>query len=205
MSYNDSMKPIWAALLLVACSSSPLPNSGVEGPTIQSESCVENPSSACCPTTPALESFTIDTASSGVVSVCNFYDPKQVGIPGVDDGVPIKIIHVAILPAWCGPCNDELDHIDGADMSGTNPPPAGAWAQELAPLGVVFMVVRAGSLALQTATNQPNVFIGDPANPATVFDADGMLNVDIDARSLDILATEVGFSSDMDQQIKQLL
>jgi hypothetical protein len=191
------MRRIGVALLLVACSSSPVPNPGVERPTIQSES---------CPTTPELESFTIDTASSGVVSVCNFYDPEQVGIPSVDDGVPIKIIHVAILSgASCGPCNDELDHIDGTNTSGTNPPPAAAWAQELAPFGVVFMVMRVDSLALQTLTNQPNVFIGDPANPATVFDGAAMLNVDIDARTLDILATDDGFSSDMDQQIKQLL
>jgi len=201
------MKRMGVALLLGACSSSPVPNPGVERPTIQSESCVENPSSACCPTTPEFESFTIDTASSGVVSVCDFYDPKQVGIPSVDDGVPLKIIHVAILAGtWCGPCTDELDHIDGTNIGGTNPPPAAAWAEELAPLGVVFMVVRVDSLAnLQTLTSPPNVFIGDPANPATVFDGAAMLNVDIDARTLDILATDDGFSSDMDQQIKQLL
>jgi hypothetical protein len=71
---------------------------------------------------------------------------------------------------------------------------------------VVFMVVRVDSPAnLQALANPPNVFIGDPANPATVSDATAILNVDIDARTLDILATEDGFSSDMDQQIKQLL
>jgi hypothetical protein len=156
------------------------------------------------------------TATTKTIHLGDFFDPQQKGVPGIIGGVPIKIIHLTVAALWCGPCNDETDFVAGANYTGTNTSGA-SWAKELAPLGVVFVqAIDDGQTVGTGATlTDLNTWIGrhnndfttmvDPgnANLGVFFDAAAIpFNMNIDARSMEILSADVGFDENMDNTIK---
>jgi len=147
----------------------------------------------------------------------DYYDPQGKGVPGIIDGVPIKLIHLTVAAVWCGPCNEETDFIAGANYTGANTNNA-SFAKELAPLGVVFVqAIDDGPVVGTGATiSDLNGWINrhesdftsmvDPGNQnlGAFFDAAAVpFNANIDARSMEILSTEVGFDTTLDNTIKE--
>ncbi len=158
-------------------------------------------------------------ASTKTIHLGDYYDPQQKGIQGIIGGVPIKLIHLTVAAVWCGPCNEETDFVAGSNYTGANTANA-SFAAELAPLGVVFVqaiddgpVVGTGATLndLNTwisATHHNNDFttMVDPGNQnlGVFFDAAAVpFNANIDARSMEILSTEVGFDTNLNNTIKQ--
>jgi hypothetical protein len=150
------------------------------------------------------------------IHLARFYNPSLQSIPNIIDGVPVKLIHLTVADVWCGPCNQETDFISGGNWTGANT--AGAsFAKELAPLGVVFVQALGdgpvfgtgatiGDLATWINHHQsdftemldPNV-----QNLGIFFDAASVpFNMNIDARSMEILSSETGFQTSMAETIK---
>jgi hypothetical protein len=167
---------------------------------------------------PATDTNQIDiTAGTKTVHLGDYYDPQGKGVPGIIGGVPIKVIHLTVAGVWCGPCNEETDFISGANFTGANTSGA-SFATELAPLGVVFVqalddgpVTGVGAtisdLNSWISQKHHNDFTStvDPgnANLGVFFDAAAIpFNMNIDARSMEILTSEVGFDTAMDNTIK---
>lgn len=165
----------------------------------------------------ATDTDVIQTGTTKTIHLGDYYDPQQKGVLGVIGGVPIKVIHLTVAAVWCGPCNEETDFIAGANYTGANT--AGAsFAKELAPLGVVFVqALDDGAVTGVGATiNDLNSWISqkhhnnftstvDPGNQnlGVFFNAAAVpFNMNIDARSMEILTAEVGFDTAMDQTIK---
>ena len=155
-------------------------------------------------------------ASTKTIHLGDYYDPQQKGVPGIIGGVPIKLIHLTVAAVWCGPCNEETDFIAGSNYTGANTGNA-SFAAELAPLGVVFVqAINDGPVAGTGATlsdlsswithhNNDFTTMVDPGsqNLGVFFDAAAVpFNANIDARSMEILETEVGFDTTLDQTIK---
>jgi hypothetical protein len=232
--------------LAFACSSAPLPDPGIKGPTVTTNCSADqmNPYQVCYPTqnlgtsartattagstinnyaftgynTPNLTVIDPTMAQSTTVHLADYYDPMQKGLPNVINGLPIKLIHLSVAALWCGPCNDEADFVAGSNFTGTNTaiPPA-SFASELAPLGVVFVsaiddgpVVGTGATIadLNTWINRHHddfTTMLDPGNQnlGVFFDAAAIpFNANIDARTMEILSTDVGFDEQLDQTIK---
>ena len=159
----------------------------------------------------------ITTGTTKTIHLGDYYDPKQTGVPGIIGGVPIKVIHLTVAAVWCGPCNEETDFIAGANYTGANTGNA-SFATELAPLGVVFVqALDDGAVTGVGATiNDLNSWINDrhhndftsmvdPGNQnlGVFFNAAAVpFNMNIDARSMEILSSEVGFDTSLDQTIK---
>jgi hypothetical protein len=158
----------------------------------------------------------VPDGTTKTVRLGDYYDPDQKGIPGVIGSVPIKIIHLVVSAVWCNPCNQETDLVSGANFSGANPNGT-SWAKELAPLGVVFVqALDDGAVTGVGATlNDLNSWINhhgvnftdvlDPNNQnlGVFFDAAAIpFNANIDARSMEILSSEVGFDTNGDTAIK---
>jgi hypothetical protein len=165
---------------------------------------------------PGTDTNLITTGSPVTVHLGQYYDPAQQGVPGIIGGVPIKLIHLTVAAVWCGPCNEETDFISGANYTGANTGNA-SFATELAPLGVVFVqALDDGAVAGVGATmNDLNSWIThhqndftsmvDPGNMnlGVFFDAAAVpFNMNIDARSMEILTADVGFDTTMDLTIK---
>jgi hypothetical protein len=227
---------------VVACSSAPPPDPGVNGPTI-TQNCSPtdlNGYQVCYPnqdigTTArsgqvagnrisnfaftgyqATDTTMLATSSTKTVHLGDFYDPQQKGVPGIIGGVPIKIIHLVVSAVWCNPCNQETDFVTGANFTGANTGGA-SFATELAPLGVVFVQALDDGPSVGTGatitdlntwiTNHKNnitTFL-DPgnANLGVFFDAAAIpFNMNIDARSMEILSADVGFDTGLDSTIK---
>ncbi len=151
----------------------------------------------------------VDTSRAQVVSLADFYDPDQT--------LGITVIHLLASTMWCGPSNDEADLIAGADYMGTNPPPAASWAKELAPLGVVFLEVliegpvggaaaTLGDLQKWVSYHDVDYSVGlDPEGQMLgMFDpaAEVPFNMDIDARSMEMLDASDGIDTALDGTIK---
>jgi hypothetical protein len=230
--------------LAFACSSAPLPDPGIKGPTVTTVCSADqmNPYQVCYPTqnlgtsartattagstinnyaftgykTQNLTVLSSSTATSTTVHLADFYDPMQKGIMNVINGQPIKIIHLSVAALWCEPCNEETDFTSGANHTGQNTGGA-SFASELAPLGVVFVqAIDDGPVVGTGATiNDLNTWITwhqndfttmlDPGNTnlGIFFDAAAIpFNANIDARTMEILSTDVGFDTQLDQTIK---
>ena len=233
--------------LLFACSASAPPDPGTSGPTVQT-SCAESDQNAfgvCYPTAdigtgarssfgsngtpgqrianfaftgyPVQDTNAVATGLPTAIHLANYYNPDgNLTIAGT----PIKLIHLTVAAVWCGPCNEETDFISGGNWTGTNP--AGvSFANELAPLGVIFVqalsdgpVVGTGATLTDldawihhhqsdfTELLDPNV-----ENLGVFFDGASVpFNMNIDARSMEILSSETGFDTTMDDTIeKQVL
>ncbi len=171
---------------------------------------------------PAAQLTTLDQngqppSGTKTIHLGDYFDPQGKGVPGIIGGVPIKLIHLTVAAVWCGPCNEETDFIAGANFTGANTANA-SFAQELAPLGVVFVqAVDDGPVVGTGATiNDLNGWINHHANDFTTmvdpgnqnlgvfFDAAAVpFNANIDARSMEILSTEVGFDTNLDNTIKE--
>lgn len=159
----------------------------------------------------------VTTGSTSTVRLADYFDPKgQIQINGITG---IKIIHITVAAVWCGPCNEETDYIAG-NQTNTPAAPNPGFAAELAPSGVVFLqALSDGPLVGHGATlTNLNDWINyhtsdftsmlDPgvANLGVFFDAAAVpFNANIDARSMEILSTEVGFNTAMDTDIKSWL
>jgi hypothetical protein len=156
------------------------------------------------------------TAKTQTIRLSDFFDPMQKGVTGIIGGKPIKIIHLTVAALWCGPCNEETDFISGANYTGYNTAGA-AFATELAPLGVVFVqaIDDGATPGIGATITDLNTWIGrhnndfytmvDPSNSnlGIFFDAAAIpFNMNIDARSMEILSADVGFDTQMDQTIK---
>lgn len=165
---------------------------------------------------PATDTTVLAPGTTTTVHLAQYYDPQQKGVPGIIGGVPIKVIHLTVAAVWCGPCNEETDFIAGANYTGQNTGGA-SFATELAPLGVVFVQAIDDGPTVGTGatlsdlngwiTHHKNDFTStvDPgnANLGIFFDAAAVpFNMNIDARSMEILSSEVGFDTAMDQTIK---
>ena len=158
------------------------------------------------------------TPQPTTINLAHFYNPDGQPIPNVIGGVPVKLIHLTVAAVWCGPCNQETDFISGANWTGANTsvPPA-AFAAELAPLGVVFVQALSDGPNVGTGatisdlngwiTHHNNDFTSmlDPGvqNLGVFFDAAAVpFNMNIDARSMEILSSELGFDTNMNNTIK---
>ncbi len=228
-----------------ACSSAPNPDPGVTGPTITQDCSAadQNGYGVCYPTQDigtgarsgavfgsrianfaftgykaTNENVLGQPTSTQTIHLGDYFDPQQKGVPGIIDGVPIKLIHLTVAAVWCGPCNEETDFITGANYTGANTGGA-SFAKELAPLGVVFVqaiddgpVVGIGATLsdlngwiASSRHNSDITTMVDPnnSNLGVFFDAAAVpFNANIDASTMEILQTEVGFDTQMDQTIK---
>ena len=231
--------------LLFGCGSAPPGDPGMPAPTPETcDATQQNPYGVCYPTqnigtgarvgsTPGstIQNFaftglpannltpldpTQAQSASTTVRLSNYYDPQGKGIPGVINGVPIKIIHLVVSALWCNPCNEETDFMTGANYTGANTGGA-SFAAELAPLGVVFVqavddgpVVGTGATLFDLGTwitRHKNNFTTtvDPgnANLGVFFNAAAIpFNANINAKTMEILSEDVGFDTTMDQTIK---
>jgi hypothetical protein len=142
-----------------------------------------------------LEGFVNANTAAGLqtVALADFYDPQgQIQISGGALGV--KVIHLNIAAVWCGPCNQETDQIA---------PLNSMLAQE----GVVFLQALVegptpgvGSTAAELQswiTNHSTTFteLLDPegATLGQLFNLSAIpFNLDIDARSMEILSSVSG-------------
>ncbi len=156
----------------------------------------------------------LTTGSTKTVHLGDYFDPQ--GKLGAS-GSGIKIIHLVVSAVWCGPCNQETDFVTGANYTGANTAGA-AWAKELEPQGVVFVqALDDGAVVGVGATiTDLNGWIGHHQNDITTFvdpnnsnlgvffDAAAIpFNMNIDARTMEILSAEVGFDTNGDTAIKQ--
>lgn len=231
---------------LVACSSAPPADPGVQPPS-QTSDCNtvdKNGYGVCYPTAdvgtksrttltssgvagnrianyaftgyPATDVTQLTAGTTSTIHLSQYYDPQQKGVTGIIGGVPIKVIHLTVAARWCPPCNEETDFIAGANATGQNSGGA-SFASELAPLGVVFVQALDDGLTVGTGAtvNDLNLWIGDHKNDFSTgldpgnaqlgvfFDAAAIpFNMNIDARSMEILTADVGFDTAMDTTIK---
>ena len=154
----------------------------------------------------------VTTGTTKTIRLSDYFDPEGKIQFGGTTG--IKIIHITVAAVWCGPCNEETDYIAGNTANGA---PSPGFAAELAPMGVVFLqalsdgpVVGHGATLSDLnkwITNHGSDFTEmlDPgvANLGVFFDAAAVpFNANIDARSMEILSTELGFNTAMDTDIK---
>jgi hypothetical protein len=228
--------------LFFACGSTPVPGPGIDPPTIQSQCNVseQNSYGVCYPTSDIGTSAHTGTVSGSrianfaftgyvpvnvtpisnpnppsatqTIHLGDYYDPQQKGVPGIIGGVPIKLIHLSVAALWCGPCNDETDHVSGSNYTGTNPAPADSWASQLAQDGIVFIqAINEGAVEGVGSTiadlnnwispnrhNSDFTSMVDPEgqNLGIFFDAAAIpFNANIDARSMEILESDVGFDT----------
>lgn len=139
------------------------------------------------------------TASSGdltPVQLSDFYDPT---------GTKFRIIRVVVGALWCGPCNSEADFIVANKI-----PEAVA-----ADGGVLISALTEGYSSGTPATKLDlETWIGKHAlNVSAMLESDNKLgalwlqdaipeNITIDARSMEILAKEAGFSQNILSQMQ---
>ena len=162
---------------------------------------------------PTTDTTLLTTGTPGTIHLANFYNPDGKATIG---GTPIKLIHLTVAAVWCGPCNEETDFISGGNWTGANTGGA-SFAKELAPLGVVFVQALSDGPTFGTGatindlnswiTHHQNDFtsVVDPGiqNLGVFFDGAAVpFNMNIDARSMEILSTELGFDTNMDNTIK---
>ena len=232
--------------LALACSSAPLPDPGIKGPTVTSDCSADqmNPYQVCYPTqnlgtsartattagstinnyaftgykTANLTVLSSSTATSTTIHLADFYDPMQKGIPNVINGLPIKLIHLSVAALWCEP----LQRGDGLHLRRQPHRAEHRYSARRSPrssrrLGVVFVqAIDDGPVVGTGATiNDLNTWITwhqndfttmlDPGNTnlGIFFDAAAIpFNANIDARTMEILSTDVGFDTQLDQTIK---
>ena len=154
--------------------------------------------------------YTTDAVTTPeALSLSDFYDPEgELGI---------KVLHIMVNVRWCGPSNEEADFVAGANYTGQNTGGA-SFASELAPLGVRFLEVLVDGLMLgQPATlddlrawvteHRIDYAAGVDGNYGELGpffpQAAIPFNLEIDARSMEILATSMGFDSEMDASLKK--
>jgi len=155
----------------------------------------------------------ITTGTTQTIHLADFYNKDGAATFA---GTPIKLIHLTVAAVWCGPCNEETDFISGANWTGYNTGGA-SFAKELAPLGVVFVqAISDGATPGTGATisdlnnwinHHQNDFptMVDPGvqNLGVFFDGAAVpFNMNIDARSMEILSSELGFDTNMNNTIK---
>jgi hypothetical protein len=154
--------------------------------------------------------------SPQTIRLAHFYNPNLQTIPNAIGDVPVKLIHLTVAAVWCGPCNMETDFISGGNWTGANTNGV-SFAKELAPLGVIFVQALSDGPVMGTGATlddlagwinhhqsdftemlDPNV-----QNLGVFFD--GALvpfNMNIDARSMEILSAAPGFDTGMGDDIK---
>jgi hypothetical protein len=154
--------------------------------------------------------------SPQTIHLAHFFNPNLQTIPSAIGDAPVKLIHLTVAAVWCNPCNQETDFISGANFTGANTTGA-SFAKELAPLGVIFVQALSDGPTFGTGATLEDLssWIGhhqsdftemlDPnvQNLGVFFDAAAVpFNMNIDARSMEILSSEVGFDIGMADDIK---
>jgi len=211
--------------LLVACGGRTDRLEGLAGPT-EGPTCDANPYGVCYPAdhvgtavgdrianfrfrgfrSPG--TYTVDEMTTPQeLALADYYDP--------DGELGVKILHVMVNTRWCGPSNEEADFVSGANYTGQNTGGA-SFARELEPLGVRFLEVLVDGIVGQPATlDDLRAWIVDHDIDYTAavdphYGELGPLfttaaipfNMVIDARSMQILATSVGFDTQLDASVK---
>ena len=164
----------------------------------------------------ASDTSLVAPGSPEAIHLAHFYNPTLAAIPNAIGGVPVKLIHLTVAAVWCGPCNEETDFISGGNWTGANTNGA-SFAKELAPLGVVFIQALSDGPVFGTGATLTDLagWIGrhqsdftemlDPnvQNLGVFFDSASVpFNMNIDARSMEILSSETGFETTMNETIK---
>jgi hypothetical protein len=163
---------------------------------------------------PTADTTLLTPGTPSTIHLANFYNPD--GKSATFAGTQIKLIHLTVAAVWCGPCNEETDFISGGNWTGANTGGA-SFAKELAPDGVVFVqaISDGATPGIGATINDLNNWINhhqsdfpemvDPGvqNLGVFFDGAAVpFNMNIDARSMEILSTELGFDTNMNNTIK---
>jgi len=156
-------------------------------------------------------SAVIDTkGDTTVLSMSDYYDP--LGNRG------IRLVHLSVNTRWCGPSNEQVSWFSGFDYQ-TNRRTDPGLAVTLAPEGVLFLDVLAAGFSPGTPATLDDLrgWVGDhQINFDTAVDAYielGSLfpqaaipfNVTIDARSMAILETSMGFDRTVEDSLRKWL
>lgn len=162
---------------------------------------------------PVTDTNLVVPGSPSTIHLAEYYNPN--GVTTIS-GAPIKLIHLTVAAVWCPPCNEETDFISGGNWTGLNTTSA-SFAKELAPLGVVFVQALSDGATVGTGAtiSDLNNWVNHHANDFTSFVDPGVqnlgvffdaaavpFNMNIDARSMEILSSEVGFDTNMNNTIK---
>ena len=140
------------------------------------------------------------TASTGdlaPVQLSDFYDPT---------GTKFRIIRIVVAATWCGPCNSEADFIVANKI-----------AETVAPDGAILIQALSDGPVSGTPATQldlENWITKHALNFSAMLDGDNKLgafwlqdaipeNITVDARSMEILAKEAGFSQGILSQMQQ--
>jgi hypothetical protein len=138
---------------------------------------------------------TPSTGELKTISLADFYDPKA---------EKYRVIRIVVAGLWCGPCNAEADFIVQNNIS-----------TDLAPLGVVFLqaLVEGAAPGVPSVTPDLTTWVSNHAlNFSAALDGPDKLgiywkanaipqNITIDARSMEILARESGFSQGIKNEL----
>jgi hypothetical protein len=218
-TYGASMRLMrrLLAFTLIACSSPPQPPTVTPLPT-DATACApqdQNGYGDCYPTHllgDAVGDHMGDatfTTTSNTIRLGDFYDPQQHGIPGILGGVGIKLIHLTVGAMWSTPTTVEADLITGSNVAGQNPDKV-AWATEFAPDGVVFIIAFDGyvdgvgatltDLQGWVATRNASQAIPVLSDPSLGLGE--LVDVNIDARSMQILDEATGGDVTIDQTVE---
>ncbi len=211
------------AFALVACSSPPPSDNSSDGLLTDATACApqsQNGYGACYPTHllgdavgDHIGNATFTTTNNNTIRLGDFYDPQQHGIPGILGGARIKLIHLTIGAMWSTAANVEADFITGSNVTRQNPN-AVAWARAFAPDGVVFIIAFVdgyidgvgatltdlqGWVAARNAS-QAIAVLSDPS--LGLGDNAPLVDVDIDARSMQILDEATGGDPTIDVTVE---
>lgn len=139
---------------------------------------------------------TPSTGNTETIQLADYFDPK---------GTKYKVIRIIVASVWCGPCNAETDYMVQNKLS-----------TDLGAQGAVFLqalsdgpVAGTGALLedLQGWIVKHNTDFTEMLDPGVknlgvFFPASAVpFNATIDARSMEILAVELGFNSQMKSDV----
>lgn len=151
----------------------------------------------------------VDTTKTTTIQLSELFNPD--GKNGT-----VKLIHLSAASRWCGPCNEETSIISGFKTTRTGP---GA-AANLAPKGVVFLQALVdGFTPGKGATvsdlqgwvsdhesNFSQVLDNGPTAFASFFQGAAVpWNADIDATTMKIVKSELGYDPNMEVSIGALV
>jgi hypothetical protein len=135
------------------------------------------------------------TGELKTVQLSDFYDPT---------GTKFRVIRIVVGATWCGPCNQEADFIVQNKIPETLAPEGGVFLQALS---------EGPSYDPATPTDLNNWITNHALNFTAGLDSDNKLgpfwksngipeNITVDARSMEILSKEAGFSMGILTQVQ---
>jgi hypothetical protein len=154
----------------------------------------------------------VDTTKTATIQLSDYFNPT--GKNG-----NFKLIHLSAASRWCGPCNQETSAMSGYDYQ-TNQRTGAGIAADLEAKGVVFVQAlidgfTPGKGATVTdlkgwvddhQSNFTEVLDPGPTAFASFFDGAAVpWNADIDATTMKIMKTELGYDPNLETTINGLL